>query len=78
MFRGAPKQLQELEEHLLQNADLVFTGGVSLFEAKAPFSSERASVPQRRGRHPLRAGSQFTGDFAEHRACRVRGWDMQE
>jgi UDP-galactopyranose mutase len=34
VFRGAPPQLQNLEEHLLQTADLVFTGGVSLFEAK--------------------------------------------
>lgn len=33
-FRGAPKELEQLEEHLLQSADLVFTGGVSLFEAK--------------------------------------------
>jgi glycosyltransferase involved in cell wall biosynthesis len=34
MFQGAPKQLRGLEEHLLRTADLVFTGGVSLFEAK--------------------------------------------
>jgi len=34
MFHGAPPRLRGLEEHLLQTADLVFTGGVSLFEAK--------------------------------------------
>jgi UDP-galactopyranose mutase len=34
LFHGAPKQLQGLEQQLLQWADLVFTGGVSLFEAK--------------------------------------------
>jgi UDP-galactopyranose mutase len=34
MFRGAPPRLHMLEEQLLTNADLVFTGGVSLFEAK--------------------------------------------
>jgi len=39
MFRGAPRELGLLEEDLLRRADLVFTGGVSLFEAK-------------RGRHP--------------------------
>ncbi len=33
-FHGAPKHLHTLEEHLLKSADLVFTGGVSLFEAK--------------------------------------------
>jgi UDP-galactopyranose mutase len=33
-FRGAPTELQQLEKELLQRANLVFTGGVSLFEAK--------------------------------------------
>jgi len=35
MFRGAPSQLQILEKYLLKKADLVFTGGVSLFELSA-------------------------------------------
>ena len=34
MFRGAPSQMQIMEKYLLKNSDLVFTGGVSLFEAK--------------------------------------------
>jgi len=34
MFRGAPNQMQVLERYLMRNSDLVFTGGVSLFEAK--------------------------------------------
>jgi UDP-galactopyranose mutase len=33
-FRGAPPQIAALEQALLARADLVFTGGVSLFEAK--------------------------------------------
>jgi glycosyltransferase involved in cell wall biosynthesis len=33
-FRGAPPALVELEARLLQRADLVFTGGRQLFEAK--------------------------------------------
>jgi glycosyltransferase involved in cell wall biosynthesis len=33
-FRGAPPDLLRLEEELLRRADLVFTGGVSLYEAK--------------------------------------------
>ncbi len=33
-FRGAPPQLIELEAELLRRADLVFTGGHSLYEAK--------------------------------------------
>lgn len=38
-FRGAPPDMLEMERRLLERADLVFTGGRSLFEAK-------------RGRHP--------------------------
>ncbi|MEP6538372.1 MAG: glycosyltransferase [Bryobacteraceae bacterium] len=34
LFRGAPLELRNLEERLLGKADLIFTGGVSLFEAK--------------------------------------------
>jgi glycosyltransferase involved in cell wall biosynthesis len=39
MFRGAPPELLDFERDLLQRADVVFTGGQSLYEAK-------------RGRHP--------------------------
>lgn len=34
LFRGAPPDLCAREQTLLKNADLVFTGGASLFEAK--------------------------------------------
>lgn len=34
-FRGAPPALRQNEAKLLKRADLVFTGGMSLFEAKA-------------------------------------------
>ncbi len=34
LFRGAPKELLENEKELLNIADLVFTGGQSLYEAK--------------------------------------------
>jgi glycosyltransferase involved in cell wall biosynthesis len=34
LFRGAPPQLCQAEQELLERADLVFTGGISLFEAK--------------------------------------------
>ena len=33
-FRGAPPRMLELESELLSRADLVFTGGRSLYEAK--------------------------------------------
>jgi UDP-galactopyranose mutase len=35
-FRGAPPELVEWERRLFAQADLVFTGGYSLFEAKRP------------------------------------------
>lgn len=34
LFKNAPQLLKQLEEELFQKADLVFTGGKSLFEAK--------------------------------------------
>jgi len=34
LFRGAPARLCENEQELFERADLVFTGGASLFEAK--------------------------------------------
>lgn len=34
LFRGASPEIARHEERLLKNSDLVFTGGVSLFEAK--------------------------------------------
>ncbi len=33
-FKGAPQTMRQLEQALLQQADVVFTGGVSLYEAK--------------------------------------------
>jgi UDP-galactopyranose mutase len=35
-FKGAPPEIAQLEPALLKRADLVFTGGVSLYEAKFP------------------------------------------
>lgn len=38
-FKNAPPELLQQEEKLLRKADLVFTGGVSLYQAKQPFNS---------------------------------------
>jgi UDP-galactopyranose mutase len=35
-FAGAPEELKDRERELLRNADVVFTGGRSIFEAKHP------------------------------------------
>jgi UDP-galactopyranose mutase len=34
LFRGAPAELQELEKELISRADLIFTGGQTLYEGK--------------------------------------------
>ena len=34
LFKGAPARLRELEQELLERADLVFTGGQTLYESK--------------------------------------------
>ncbi len=57
LFRGAPPQLLECEAELYERADVVFTGGASLFEAKRerhpnvhlfPSSIDRAHFAQAR------------------------------
>jgi UDP-galactopyranose mutase len=60
-FRGAPPQMLEMERRLLARADLVFTGGRSLFEAKRdrhpavhcfPSSIDAAHFGRARGKLP--------------------------
>jgi UDP-galactopyranose mutase len=60
-FRFAPSALRPLEQELLANADVVFTGGYSLYEAKAhlhrnihpfPSSVDRAHFARARGARP--------------------------
>jgi glycosyltransferase involved in cell wall biosynthesis len=44
-FKDAPPQLRLLERELLQDADLVFTGGVSLYQAKRDLHSDVHAFP---------------------------------
>ena len=44
-FKGAPRQLLEREKELLGRADLVFTGGVSLYRDKLPFNENTHLFP---------------------------------
>ncbi|RRB09315.1 glycosyltransferase family 1 protein [Larkinella rosea] len=44
-FQGAPPQLRQYEKQLIQRATLVFTGGVSLFEAKQPLHPSVHAFP---------------------------------
>jgi len=37
LFKGAPEKLIEQEQYLMANADVVFTGGKSLYESKAQY-----------------------------------------
>ena len=45
-FRGAPIELAQLEQELFAKADVVFTGGASLYEAKREQHRTRSPVPQ--------------------------------
>jgi glycosyltransferase involved in cell wall biosynthesis len=65
MFRGAPKQLQGLEAHLLKTADLVFTGGVSLFEAKRHLHPRVHPFPSGVDVFHFVQARSFSGDFRE-------------
>jgi hypothetical protein len=58
-FLGAPRKLLDLERELFSRADLVFTGGVSLFEAK-------------RGRHHAIHAFPSSIDAAHFGAARTR------
>ena len=65
MFQGAPKQLQGLEEHLLGTADLVFAGGVSLFEAKRHLHPNVHPFPSGVDVHHFVQARSLAGDFRE-------------
>ena len=57
MFKGANPQLKELELELFDRADVVFTGGPSLFEAKRKQHPRRPSFPEQHRRTSFRAGA---------------------
>jgi glycosyltransferase involved in cell wall biosynthesis len=44
-FKGAPPELIEHEKSVLRRADVVFTGGASLYRAKAPFNPNSHLFP---------------------------------
>ncbi len=68
LFKGAPRELLPREERLLEAADLVFTGGASLYEAKRDRHPERPPLPQQHRRRALRprprAGARSRGSRA--------------
>jgi UDP-galactopyranose mutase len=66
MFRGASRHLQILETQLLDLADLVFTGGVSLFEAKREMHSRVYVFPSGVDVHHFQQARSLTADFQEH------------
>jgi UDP-galactopyranose mutase len=65
MFQGAPKRLQGLEEQLLRTADLVFTGGVSLFEAKRHLHANMHPFPSGVDVHHFVQARNLAADFRE-------------
>jgi UDP-galactopyranose mutase len=66
LFRGAPARLCENERELLKRADLVFTGGVSLFESKRNLHARVYAFPSGVDvSHFLQARS-ISNPFQEH------------
>ena len=66
MFRGAPASIQILEEELLRVSDLVFTGGVSLFEAKRSLHKAVHAFPSGVEAEHFGSARSFQDDFAEN------------
>lgn len=67
MFRGAPSELIALEEALFQKANLVFTGGVSLFEAKSHRHARIFPFPSGVDVHHFLQARNDAPDREEHR-----------
>src|SRR3954471_16864671 len=66
LFRGAPERLRMQEEELLNRADVVFTGGVSLFEAKRARHPNVHAFPSGVDVFHFAQARNLTDDRAEH------------
>ena len=77
LFHGAPPELVRLESALLRRADLVFTGGVSLYEAKRKRHPRVHCFPSSvDAEHFAQARAPATGQRARRTRSpsRIRGW----
>lgn len=73
-FRFAPERLLGLEQELIDSADLVFTGGTSLYEAKKPRHSSVHCFPSSVDRNHFasaRSGQQDPQDQAQLKRPRL-------
>lgn len=67
-FRFAPAKLKETEEALIARADVVFTGGVSLYEAKKHRHDNIHAVPSSVDAHHFRKAREVQADPADQAA----------
>lgn len=65
LFKGAPSRMRILEEKLMRKADLVFTGGISLFEAKRQFHLRVHAFPSGVDVAHFVKARALPGDFGE-------------
>jgi UDP-galactopyranose mutase len=65
MFRGAPLSMVERERELLAKADVVFTGGTSLYESKRSRSNNVHCFPSSVDANHFRQGRSIMGDPAD-------------
>ncbi|HWE48389.1 MAG TPA: glycosyltransferase [Bryobacteraceae bacterium] len=66
LFHGAPSNIRRLEEQLLRMADVVFTGGISLFEAKRKFHPRVYPFPSGVDVQHFLQARHLPDGFAEH------------
>jgi UDP-galactopyranose mutase len=67
-FAGAPRELGELERELFQSADLVFTGGQSLYEAKRSRHPNVHAFPSSVDVAHFAAARELTGERSDQAA----------
>lgn len=68
MFRGAPPALHGLEQRLMKMSDLVFTGGVSLFEAKRHLHKRVYPFPSGVDIDHFAGARRLDGNWQEHQS----------
>jgi UDP-galactopyranose mutase len=73
-FKFAPPELTALERELMTAADVVFTGGYSLWEAKRDRHPNIHPFPSSVDREHFAQARQARSSPPTRPACRARGW----
>ena len=77
LFKGAPERLRANERQLMEWADLVFTGGVSLFEFKREMHPRTYPFPSGVDVAHFARARACSEEREEQRRSRIPGWDSR-